>query len=132
MDNLDTDNLIEPLAGNYRKLVIGDFDFGGKVQDLEFGFGKTEQNLSSKTVCGVEYKTIHEELSKFKVMPTEYLVILPWAPFVMVKSGPLEPRSETFLYGSQLIQFVRGSRFSVCKLFYCRPIGLNNWVLLRK
>ena len=45
MDNLDTDNLIEPLAGNYRKLVIGDFDFGGKVQDLEFGFGKTEQNL---------------------------------------------------------------------------------------
>ena len=45
VDNLDTDNLIEPLAGNYRKLVIGDFDFGGKVQDLEFGFGKTEQNL---------------------------------------------------------------------------------------
>ena len=45
MDNLDTDNLIEPLAGNYRKLVIGDFDFGGKVQDLEFGFGETEQNL---------------------------------------------------------------------------------------
>ena len=45
VNNLDTDNLIEPLAGNYRKLVIGDFDFGGKVQDLEFGFGKTQQNL---------------------------------------------------------------------------------------
>ena len=43
--HVDTDNLIEPLAGNYRKLVIGDFDFGGKVQDLEFGFGDTEQNL---------------------------------------------------------------------------------------
>lgn len=77
VENLKTNNLIEPLAGNYRKLVIGDFNFGGKVQDLEFGFGKNQRDLSSKTVCGVEYKTVHEDLSKFKIFPEDLWITRP-------------------------------------------------------
>ena len=35
VENLETENIIEPISGNYRKLIIGDFNFVGKVQDLE-------------------------------------------------------------------------------------------------
>ena len=60
-------DLISPLAGNYRRIVIGDNGFGGKIQNLEFGWSLENTKLSSKTVCGQEYKTINQNINIIKV-----------------------------------------------------------------
>ena len=60
-------DLISPLAGNYRRIVVGDNGFGGKIQNLEFGWSLENKKLSSKTVCGQEYKTINQNINLIKV-----------------------------------------------------------------
>lgn len=56
-----------PIAGNYRQVVMGDHGFGGKIQDLSFGSSLEPVDLSSKTYCGTQYKTIGTGMNKIEV-----------------------------------------------------------------
>ena len=59
---------MSPVVGNYRKVVMGDEGFGGKIQDLTFGSSLEKTELSSKTYCGTQYKTIGSTMNKIEVI----------------------------------------------------------------
>lgn len=65
--SLDKD-VMSPVVGNYRKVVMGDEGFGGKIQDLTFGSSLERTELSSKTYCGTQYKTIGSTMNKIEVI----------------------------------------------------------------
>lgn len=70
-------DVITPIAGNYRKVVMGDHGFGGKIQDLSFGSSMEKTELSSKTYCGTQYKAISSEMNKIEFYPEDLWITRP-------------------------------------------------------